>query len=656
MLLRERSGSEDANEMGHTSVRNADTKLTVPFRKDNVNKLSTSTKRTDTIVDEKNGSQSGKQSSDLELEVTEYNAYLADGTENTNSNTRSSEERNKSNGENADISFEEKLVTKTIVYASKETMNSKQNINYTVSADNNTISTNGSGEQTHVARNNWNTTTASSEQTHKTRNNPNASTPAVSNLSPNLTQTSEAVELKIDKTKSSTKGNKTTLISHVTDQNTGEEKTFDETKNYNSKDLIGISETSNSNKTDANGNYTKDVDEDKLDYTLDDMEQDIPDLVHDPTGFLRLDYRDPDFNLTKLKDFQTEHENTFKTFPDYQNTSKILAYRCRIRCGGWADRLKGIVEVYMLSLLAKRRFAILMKEPSDLENFLTPNILDWRLSEDDIKNATTKGEVDNKKLHDAMAVKYELADIDPEKIFKEDIVYVIANQDWTRSLRKLSVSPVRFPQLYQYPSSDLTSIIYHGLFKPSKKLKELLDAFLEVNINGKKLACLHARMGEKAYQRYTFKQIQTPLNFLKEHFSNDDYNIMVATDTPAIKAYSKAIFPNFVDTTFDGALRHIDYMWNSTNNVSNSDSKENAFMRSMLDHAILSRCDTLVLTESGFGFTAAMLRHTSHNLYVYVKNAAGSRKVVPARRELIRELFQYNCLAQITGSTYICDS
>ena len=382
----------------------------------------------------------------------------------------------------------------------------------------------------------------------------------------------------------------------------------------------------------------------------DDNETDVPNLVVDQSGVMTFEYKEPEFNLDELKIHQAKYETAFNKFPNYQNEPRILAYRCALSCGGLGDRLKGIMQVYMLSILSKRRFAIEMKEPSDLENFLKPNLLDWRLREDEITNIS-KGQLDNKMLHDAIAAQYERFDYDPVTLYKQDLVYVIANQDWTRSLRKLTITPIRFPEMYKFSSSDLTRIIYHGLFKPSDKLQFLVDDFFQTKAKGKKMACLHARMGEAIYQRYTFDEIMTPLQFLKDLYSEDMYSVLIATDSADVKHFSRTFFSNFIDTSYSGPVMHIDYM---KNGKLGEDVKEGAFMRTLLDHMILSRCDTLVLTASGFGVTSAFLRHTSRGLYVYIKEKE-TRRVVPVRRETLREMFQYKCLAQVSASTYICD-
>ena len=42
-------------------------------------------------------------------------------------------------------------------------------------------------------------------------------------------------------------------------------------------------------------------------------------------------------------------------------------------CGGWADRQKGIVSAYVLSVLMDRDFKLDMPRPCDIAVFLAPN-------------------------------------------------------------------------------------------------------------------------------------------------------------------------------------------------------------------------------------------------------------------------------------------
>ncbi|XP_045166251.2 uncharacterized protein LOC123529788 [Mercenaria mercenaria] len=356
---------------------------------------------------------------------------------------------------------------------------------------------------------------------------------------------------------------------------------------------------------------------------------------------------DIEFDLNDINEYQRTSENLFNTFPNHQNATKYLIYFCEGKCGGLADRLKGIAMVYMMSILAERRFAISMETPCQIENFLQPNILDWRFPAN--KEMTGKT-LDYMEHYHEYTIDFQKLDPDPISLLKDDVVLMKANQDWTRIFRKMSVSPKRFPQLYQYHSSELLRTIYTGLFKPSNELKHLIDEFFEKNVNGKKIACLHARMGEEAYKRYTYQEIMIPLLFMKRFDNMDDYKIMVATDTDKVKKIARHLFKNVIDTS--GPILHIDHMGNGT---MPQDLKCAGFMRTMVDHMVLQRCDKLVITGSGFGVTAASIRHTSSGLHVYVRG----NSVMPTRRELVRETFQWRCLSYDGDRNFynaICDT
>ncbi|XP_060587200.1 uncharacterized protein LOC132742756 [Ruditapes philippinarum] len=412
----------------------------------------------------------------------------------------------------------------------------------------------------------------------------------------------------------------------------------------------GSRATNEGNKTDNGTN----IEYDKLLKEIDNgIEADIKynTLEEDITiGEFVFENEDIEFNINDIDNFRKKSEKLFETFPNHQNSTKYLIYFCEGKCGGLADRLKGITMVYMMSLLTQRRFAISMDTPCEIEHFLQPNLLDWSFPDRESLAGKTVQIIDCFERHDAYEIDLQRYDPDPISMLKAEVVLMKANQDWTRIFRKLSVSPKRFPQLYQYHSSELLRTIYIGLFKPSSELSHSVNEFFKQKVGDKKLACLHARMGEALYQRYTYREIMIPLQFLKRFDNRDDFKIMIATDTENVKTIANHMYKNFVDTS--GPILHIDYMRNGS---MAQDLKCAGFMRSVVDHVVLQRCDKLVLTGSGFGVTAASIRHTSRGLYVYMRGEA----VMPTRRELVRETFQWRCLSPSFDSKFysnICDS
>jgi hypothetical protein len=66
------------------------------------------------------------------------------------------------------------------------------------------------------------------------------------------------------------------------------------------------------------------------------------------------------------------------------NPSKFIAFECDIHskygkydCGGWSDRLKGIMAAYVWSLLTNRTFIINIARPCLLTSLIVPNQVSW---------------------------------------------------------------------------------------------------------------------------------------------------------------------------------------------------------------------------------------------------------------------------------------
>ena len=61
-----------------------------------------------------------------------------------------------------------------------------------------------------------------------------------------------------------------------------------------------------------------------------------------------------------------------------ENEKKYIRFECRKPlCGGWADRLEGIMGAYVWAILTKRDFLIDIDYPCSLSLMLEPNTLKW---------------------------------------------------------------------------------------------------------------------------------------------------------------------------------------------------------------------------------------------------------------------------------------
>ena len=90
---------------------------------------------------------------------------------------------------------------------------------------------------------------------------------------------------------------------------------------------------------------------------------------------------------------QIEFNNAYKSYPcsTIDGNDCIMMLNGRVSLwpfdlhGGLADRLKGIVSVYKACIETNKPFKILHTIPYQLEDFLEPNEVDWRIREDEIQ-------------------------------------------------------------------------------------------------------------------------------------------------------------------------------------------------------------------------------------------------------------------------------
>ncbi|WP_163407767.1 hypothetical protein [Flavobacterium ajazii] len=72
-------------------------------------------------------------------------------------------------------------------------------------------------------------------------------------------------------------------------------------------------------------------------------------------------------------------------FSKYKKRQIIVCFDGNVPHGGLVDRLKGIISFYEASKLIDSDFKILFNHPFELESFLVPNQIDWRIKKSEIK-------------------------------------------------------------------------------------------------------------------------------------------------------------------------------------------------------------------------------------------------------------------------------
>lgn len=345
---------------------------------------------------------------------------------------------------------------------------------------------------------------------------------------------------------------------------------------------------------------------------------------HSNTGFLRIS------DIETATMFFEDAEKKRKVFVDYfakqfpkvQN-DKFMIYSCSGGglCGGWGDRLRGLYSVYLLSRLQNRTFGLEMQKPCSIQKFIQPSVLNWTIQTKDINNKRAG----HLTILDRKSPPLTLQQI-LTKVPTSDVVRLTFNEDYLDAFKSHKHIQEMTPSISELPTVDIARSIYHGLFRYEYSFEREIKQFFGVTIADFHLIGVHIRVDTR---RLLDTDLETIWKFLDQFRGKDKYKIFVASDTQSVKDKASSLFPTQY-IGFPGTIVHTDHM------SPRSASACEGLKLSLFDHAILMRSQILLLTPSGFGIEAARARHTSDNLFCYVKTEG---KVIRCQRESLKTLY-----------------
>ena len=327
------------------------------------------------------------------------------------------------------------------------------------------------------------------------------------------------------------------------------------------------------------------------------------------------------FEMESFKENDMYGEYFSKYFPKVKN-QRMMIYKCNGRslCGGWGDRLRGLYSVYFLSILKNMTFGIEITKPCSIQKFIHPNYLDWRVYPTEVKGTHVI-------ILDRKAPPLTLNDI-LARIPNTDIVRVTFNEDYIDAFMSHKILEDKLPFLKTFASSDIHRIMYHGLFKYEESLVVELERFFEKTVKSHHLVSAHIRMGDQL-TRHTDDDLRQIWDFLKQYQNQSEYKIFIASDTQKVKDTARKLFASqYVGLT--GTIIHTDH-------VETYRKKDvcKGLRLSLLEHAVLARSDSLLLTQSGFGIEAAYIRNTSTNLYCYLRQDG----IIPCQPQTLKSMY-----------------
>lgn len=302
---------------------------------------------------------------------------------------------------------------------------------------------------------------------------------------------------------------------------------------------------------------------------------------------------------------------------------KVFGYECtQNACGGWADRQKGMVAAYVIAALLDREFKLEVTVPCPLQSLLQPNKTDWRVE----RSVLDKPDVQRIYIIDGDARNYFI-DLQKRKdlddVFPARVTLLTSNMEAVQFLR-LHPLAARVPWLQGKSVEDIYRQALTDLFAPAPALQAVLDSFKAAVPAGKKLVCAHMRIGSDAVSNdvrkfHSHDQFAVLASFLARYNHTDRYRIVVTSDSQKVIEMARTQFPAVTISSVAGPLAHIEKTSDGT--------ACDGFKRALAEQRILSTCDVLVQSESGFSKVAGFLRGRDDQLYVF-RDA-----VLPCRRQ-----------------------
>jgi hypothetical protein len=288
---------------------------------------------------------------------------------------------------------------------------------------------------------------------------------------------------------------------------------------------------------------------------------------------------------------------------------KYLVYECKYLCGGWADRLKGIMSVYALSLLVDRRFLIDIRSPCNFSQLFMPNKVDWRLSSSSFATTSKSKRV----------FKDCLNYFQPDKCLNElnsalnksenKFLSLKANQDWLSYFSKNShfqakILNLGFNSTEHFQLHHVFYKFYHKLFKLTPMLEKKYE---KIKRHAQltpytQIYCAQVRIGgARPNVKYDLKINELGRTqklfwkFMRENFiKQDDWRVFITSDMEIVEREAIDEFGLERVIRIPGLNTHVDREHNLGNDCTRIE-------KPILDFHFMQMCDKAVISSSGFG-------------------------------------------------------
>ena len=260
----------------------------------------------------------------------------------------------------------------------------------------------------------------------------------------------------------------------------------------------------------------------------------------------------------------------------------VCIYDGKIKNGGLADRLRGIVSVYEVCKELNLDFKILFTTPFNLLDFLVPNKINWEIKKDELNYNTNITGLCYIETH--AGSEYEAKK---------------QKQWFCREFKKeYKEYHIRTNAIFSYDGDYST--LFNELFKPSAQLQSSIEkqkgilganyistSFRFMNLLGdfNETVELHSKLTKEEQNELITKNIEQ-LRLLHDKYP------------------SKRILVNSDSTTFLLAATKLDYVYTIPGNITHIDgkNKENeykAYEKTFLDFFMIANAEKIYLIRTG---------------------------------------------------------
>ncbi|CAD5122286.1 unnamed protein product [Dimorphilus gyrociliatus] len=308
---------------------------------------------------------------------------------------------------------------------------------------------------------------------------------------------------------------------------------------------------------------------------------------------------------------------------------RFLVFECGLSnspCNGWGNRIAGIFNAYILSVISNRTFAIHLREPCDLVKYFLPNKINWYrkfpqkvdvlYSGASIQSLSSGAKF---QLYDNLFNK-SLTVISVKFFTYHSIHYMKHNNQFKKRFIEMGFDEDKIKSMTFF-NLPFNENIFDLLFRLTPEIEYQVNKYFDKKT---KMICAHIRTGNdgevlKPYHVQVRENIEFIGKFIQEQSERDEYktaDIYIATDsTSAIAKLSKFIKKPLL--TSEGSIVNIKRI--KINGSTPSTQKAcDGLRKVILDWYILSNCNNVIRAPGSTFSGTAMIRKRYSEVFKFV--------------------------------------